>query len=65
MGLFALPLGKTWQENIAEAEANLRLLREEGMTERDAHLIHAAIHCLETAQRKIRDAATSPNAPDA
>lgn len=53
MGLFVLPLGKTWIENVKDAEANLRLLAEDDYRERSDYLIAFAISCLLEAQKKL------------
>lgn len=55
MGLFVLPLGKTWQDNVREAEVNLEILREDKMDPRSAYLLTFAIACLEEAVRKLKE----------
>lgn len=49
MGLFVLAMGKTALENIADARANLDLIRS---LPEDEYLIGFAIHCLEMAREK-------------
>lgn len=54
MGLFVIPHADgTWQENVEAAEANLALLREDGMNPRSAYLLTFAINCLQTASDKL------------
>lgn len=52
MGLFVLPLGKTAEENVRQAEANLKIFWEN--PQENAHTLSFAIGCLEAAQEKLK-----------
>jgi hypothetical protein len=47
MGLFALPIGKTWQENLENLTANVELLKEYPDAD---YLFRFMENCLNTAK---------------
>jgi hypothetical protein len=62
MGLFVPPHPDgTWEDNVAAAEANLRLLREDDMNPRSEYLLSFAMACLDTAQKKLKALGETPD----
>lgn len=60
MGLFVLSLGKTWEDNVREAEINLEILRDDKMDPRSGYLLTFAIACLQEAVRKLNEQEAAP-----
>jgi hypothetical protein len=54
MGLFALPLGKTAEENVKEAIANLQLYLEHSEYKAD-YLLGFAEACIQEAKKKLEE----------
>lgn len=58
MGLFALPLGKTAEENVKEAVANLNIYLENYSEEdplKGSYLLYFAKSCIEAAENKLEE----------